>query len=622
MAVYVFFGTSQFVSIAPVSILSLLTAATLLKLDISAPDESVLYATAMALLVGIFTILLGWLRGAKIVSFISPIVMLGFISGAAVVIGVAQLDSLFGIRNLKKNGNTMLVAYRICEKLVLGEFDMYAAKIGLLSLFLLVTLHALSPRYKFIQAIPKPLFVMTVMTAVSWFAFTYYNWRIPVVGEVPSGLPAFASPLRLELSKFAPLVLPSLAMTVLGYLETMSVSQKYAEDQAYELDLKQEFFALGISNFVGSFFGCYAVAGGISRSAVNRHNGASSLLSGTFTVLVLTTSLTPLVTPLIYYIPKATLAAIILIAVIGLIEVDEAYRIWKLAFMSKKYEKLANSSTSVMGSTTLCYLRKYTDFAVGLSTFLFTIFLNLEVGIFFGMGTSILLLFIGSSDILSNFGTYDDCAVLLGQIRTSTSTVLGTEDVIGSNRVEGSWAVASAGTICSGEVMICRYSQKSLSFIHGPPLLARIRDLLISWREYAPETYLMHRGESSSTIVNERAPLLSSRDPKYLILDVSEIIHVDISGLEALAKLPKVITSESSVSVRVLFVGAKPAVFAMMTSFFSSSHDKSQIVIIERDDPEVGLMVEVDEGNRPYFIFGFKSIETAFYWVVKNTKDI
>ena len=188
------------------------------------------------------------------------------------------------------------------------------------------------------------------------------NLGVQTVGEVPRGLPSFSIP-ALSLGSMKSFLPTAIAISFVGYMESIAIAETIAAKQKYKVDPNQEFIGLGLANILGCFFSCYAVTGGFSRTAVNYQAGAQTALASVITALLVIFTLF-LLTPLFYYLPNVVLAAIITVAVLGLIELDEARYLFRV--------------------------KKANGFALAL-TFICTLVLGVVYGILLGVAFSLLI---------------------------------------------------------------------------------------------------------------------------------------------------------------------------------------------------------------------------------------
>ena len=333
LLIYGLLGTSRHLAVGPVAIVSLLTAAGVGTLAAEGSGQYLQLAITLAFLVGIFQTLMGVLRIGFLVNFLSHPVLVGFSSAAAIVIGFSQVRSLLGISVPRQE---YFYEQLIVVLAALPEINWVVFGIGLgsLSLLLLTRRHlpGLLMRWgvdvKLAQSLAKmgPLLVVVLATLVVIGGSLDEQMGVAVVGVVPAGLPALTLP-DFSLDTWRSLLTTALAISFVGYMESISVAKSLASKKRQQIDANQELLALGVANLGATFTGGYPVTGGFSRSLVNFTAGAETTLASIITALLIAIALLFL-TPLFYFIPKATLAAIIIVAVAGLIDVRTWQRVW------------------------------------------------------------------------------------------------------------------------------------------------------------------------------------------------------------------------------------------------------------------------------------------------------
>ncbi len=332
---YGLLGSSRTLAVGPVAIVSLLVAAGVGPL---VPDGDVaLYtrlALTLALLVGILQAGMGALRLGFLVNFLSHPVLVGFTGAAAIVIGFSQVKHVLGISMPQLEHFYQKVLYTAQH---LGESNPVTLAIGLGSVVVLVVFKRWVPGWLERLGVPKgwriplakgaPLLVVLAGTLLVASLRLDQRAGVAVVGEVPAGLPPLTLPL-FDLSWWELLLPTALAISFVGYMESISVAKSLASRRRQKVDADQELRALGVANLGAALTGGYPVTGGFSRSVVNFEAGANTGLASIITAgLIALTVL--LLTPLFYYLPKAVLASIILVAVAGLVDHHAIRHIWQ-----------------------------------------------------------------------------------------------------------------------------------------------------------------------------------------------------------------------------------------------------------------------------------------------------
>lgn len=318
LLVYAFFGGSRQLSVGPVAIDSLLTLAGVSALAAIGSPEFVALAVLLALMVGVIELALGLFRAGFLVNFVSHAVISGFTSAAAIVIGLSQLKNILGIETTSSQ-SAFGVIFEAGRHL--PEINPTTAAIGLGSIAVLVLAKKVAPRF------PAPVLVVALGTFLTYY-FGLHERGVGIVGEVPGGLPGFALP-TLDAGAVVALLPTALTISFIGFMEAFAVAKSIAAREGYKIEANREFKGLGLANIGSSLFSGYPVTGGFSRSAVNYEAGARTPLASVVTAVLVLVALAAF-TPLFYYLPNAVLAAIVLVAVYGLIDVETPVRIFEI----------------------------------------------------------------------------------------------------------------------------------------------------------------------------------------------------------------------------------------------------------------------------------------------------
>lgn len=334
LIIYGILGTSRVLAVGPVAIVSLLVASSVAPLAETGSTEYVQLALTLALLVGIIQTLMGLVRIGFVVNFLSHPVLIGFTSAAAIVIGFSQLKHVLGVRL----PNTEYF-YQTVQAIVmrLAETNVVTLIIGLGSIGILLYfkmgLGQQLKRWgmKDSAAVPltksAPLVVVLLGTLLVWSLNLNERAGVSIVGDVPAGLPPITLP-TMDLAVWKMLLPTALAISFVGYMESISVAKSLASKRRQKIDANQELIALGMANLGATLTGGYPVTGGISRSVVNFAAGAQTGLASMITALLMALSVIFLV-PLFYFLPQAVLAAIIIVAVVGMVDVKGFRHVWR-----------------------------------------------------------------------------------------------------------------------------------------------------------------------------------------------------------------------------------------------------------------------------------------------------
>lgn len=318
LLVYMLLGTSKYAAIGPAALTSLLVITGLTHAGITEEAEFLNAVFVISILSGLIQVLMGVFQLGKIVNFISKPVLKGFIFGAALTIFLSQVKSATGIQ-LEANGsfNTLVELGNNISTL-----NIYTLLFSLFSIAYLFYMKRFSKR------IPNQLIVMFV-TLGGVYLFGMEQKEVAILGVIPEGLPSFFVPyLDWELVKT---LLPvSITIAFISFVEVYAIGVSLEDkEDAGSLKPNQELIALGASKFLGAFFHAYPTSSSFSRSAVNKESGTKTNVSTVFTITLVVLTLLFL-TPYFYYLPKAALAAIIIVAIIGLMDFKYLKRLWSI----------------------------------------------------------------------------------------------------------------------------------------------------------------------------------------------------------------------------------------------------------------------------------------------------
>jgi SulP family sulfate permease len=349
---YAIFGSSRQLAVGPVAIVSIMVFSSLSTLSTPGTPEYINLALLLALMAGSIQVILWLFRLGFIVNFFSHAVISGFTSAAALIIGFSQIKHIFGL----KLPSTHSIFHLIHELMSnISETNIYSLVIGLSAIGVLFIFKKIFPD------IPASLLVVVTGVLAVYF-FRLHDLGVQIVGKVPKGLPELMIPKSFDYSLIKSLLPAALAIVFVGYMESVAIAKKMAAREKYQINPNYEFRGLAFANIVSGLFSGYPVTGGFSRTAVNYEAGAKTVLSSVITSIVIILVLIFL-TPLFYYLPKSILAAIILVAVVGLVDVKEFIDLFKLNKM---------------------------DGTLLLATFVLTLGFGIEIGIISGVVFSIL----------------------------------------------------------------------------------------------------------------------------------------------------------------------------------------------------------------------------------------
>ncbi len=313
------FGSSRQLATGPVAVVSLMTASALEPIAGANQELYIAYAIMLALMVGIFQLSLGLLRLGVLVNFLSHPVVVGFTNAAAIIIGTSQLGKLFGV-SVEKADHTYETVFNTLVEATRST-HMETLLMAILALGIMILLK------RYLQKIPNVLTAVVVTTIISW-QVGFEGMGGAVVGAIPAGLPPLALP-TIDFQVMTQLLSVAAVISIIGFMEAISIAKAMAARTRQRLDANQELVGQGLGNIMSSISGGYAVSGSFSRSAVNISAGAVTGFSAVVTGIVVAIALIAL-TPLLYYLPQATLAAVIIMAVINLVKIDPIKHAWKV----------------------------------------------------------------------------------------------------------------------------------------------------------------------------------------------------------------------------------------------------------------------------------------------------
>ena len=367
ITLYAIFGTSRALAVGPVAVVSLLTAASISRIAAPGSEEYIFAAITLAFLSGVFLLAMGIFRLGFMANFLSHPVIAGFITASGIIIAASQLKNIFGIEAHGHN----LVQILSSMSGYLGEINWITTTIGILTaafLFwvrkgLLPLLRGLGLPKRTAEIIAKtgPVAAIVATTLLVW-AFDLKSAGVKIVGAVPQGLPPLTVP-GFSLELWTSLLSSAVLISVIGFVESISVAQTLAAKKRQRIDPDQELIGLGAANIGAAFTSGFPVTGGFSRSVVNYDAGADTPAAGAYTAVGLMFA-SLFLTPLIFFLPKATLAATIIVAVLSLVDFSILGKAWR-------YSKA--------------------DFIAVAATMFITLVVGVEVGVITGVLVSILI---------------------------------------------------------------------------------------------------------------------------------------------------------------------------------------------------------------------------------------
>ncbi len=368
LVLYAIFGTSRTLSVGPVAVVSLLTAAAVSKVAAPGTAEAVAAAIVLAFMSGAMLVAMGLLRLGFVANLLSHPVVSGFITASGMLIAASQLRHILGI---EAKGDTFI---ELLEALVanIGATNMPTLVLGGITLAFLFWVRkglkplleraGLSSSAAGLLARTGPVFAI-VASILAVVGLGLVDRGVAVVGDIPAGLPSFTTPI-LDPDLWIALLPSALLISIIGFVESVSVAQTLAAKRRQSIEPDQELIGLGSANLASAFSGGFPVTGGFSRSVVNFDAGAQTPAAGAFTAGGIALA-SLFLTPLLYFLPIAALAATIIVAVLSLVDFGAIKR-------------------------TFAYSRF--DFAAMMATIAVTLTAGVEAGVIAGVAVSIALL--------------------------------------------------------------------------------------------------------------------------------------------------------------------------------------------------------------------------------------
>jgi sulfate permease, SulP family len=364
---YAIFGSSRTLSVGPVAIASLMTASVIQDIASQGSIDYLNTAIILALLSGLFLVLLGIFRFGFLANFLSHPVVSGFITASGIIIALSQFKHILGItangNNLPEILSTLYenIVHTNQPTLMIGSsalFFLFWARSGLKKL--LLKLKVINTTAELLtKTAPVIVVIATIFTA---FSFDLGSRGVVLIGNIPAGLPTIQLP-SINSVPWVDLLVPAILISIIGYVESISVGKTLAVKRGQKIDPDQELIGLGAANVASALSGGFPVAGGFSRSVVNFDAGAKTQAASFFTAIGIGIAALTL-TGLLAFLPKATLAATIIVAVLGLVDFSILKRTWQYSL---------------------------SDFMAVAATMVLTLFLGVEMGVLCGVTVSIVL---------------------------------------------------------------------------------------------------------------------------------------------------------------------------------------------------------------------------------------
>ena len=331
LVLYTVFGSSRTLAVGPVAVASLMTASSIGSLGLATQAEYLQAAMLLAMLSGLFLLILGILRFGFMANFLSHPVVSGFITASGIIIALGQVRHILGINadgdNLPELFSTLIdnVGDINGATLAVGLFAL--AFLAAARIWLKAGLAALGVPAFAAGLVTKAAPVIAVIITIVWAGMAGLGDQgVALVGMIPSGLPSLVMP-AWDLDMVRELTVPAILISVIGYVESVSVGKTLASKRRQKINQNQELIGLGAANIASAVSGGFPVTGGFSRSVVNFDAGAQTPAAGFFTAIGIAIA-TMTLTGYLALLPKATLAATIIVAVLGLVDVSILKKTW------------------------------------------------------------------------------------------------------------------------------------------------------------------------------------------------------------------------------------------------------------------------------------------------------
>ena len=367
LVAYAIFGTSRTLAVGPVAVVSLMTASAAGAVAVQGSAEYLEAAITLAALSGVMLALLGLFRLGFLANLLSHPVISGFITASGILIATSQLKHILGVKGAGDNWPDMLGS--LAQALL--ETNWHTLALGIpATLFLFWVRKGAKPALLMLGLKPRMADILTkagpvlavIVTILVVLVFGLEAKGVKLVGAIPQGLPPFALP-SADASLIEKLWVPALLISIIGFVESVSVAQTLAAKRRQRISPDQELIGLGASNIASALSGGYPVTGGFARSVVNFDAGAETPAAGAYTAVGIALA-SLFLTPLLFNLPVATLAATIIVAVLSLVDLNTPRELWR-------YSKA--------------------DFAAHVATIGITLIAGVEMGVIAGVGVGLLL---------------------------------------------------------------------------------------------------------------------------------------------------------------------------------------------------------------------------------------
>ncbi|MDD3302150.1 MAG: SulP family inorganic anion transporter [Candidatus Gracilibacteria bacterium] len=352
VAVASLWGSSPQLATGPVALVSFLTMTSLMTIAKPESPEFIALAIMLAIIVGIIQLSMGIFKLGFIMNFISHSVVVGFSNAAAIIIATSQVPSLLGIK-IEQHEEVFKTFYDIIINLV--NTNIPTLIVGIIAIILILV-------FKKIHKLFPAALIVLIIGIITTYKFGLNDMGVSIIKDIPAGLPKFSLP-TISLDNIHNMIGKGLIISIIGFMEAYAIAKSISTKTKQKLDVNQELIGQGLANITSGFLKGYPISGSFSRSAVNFSAGARTGMSSVFTVLFVGVALLFL-TETLYYLPKAVLAGIVIVAVSGLINVKEFKHLYKM---------------------------NRTDGIVAITTFAFAFIMKPDYAIFVGIILSLIL---------------------------------------------------------------------------------------------------------------------------------------------------------------------------------------------------------------------------------------
>ncbi|KAF4576856.1 hypothetical protein EYR36_000546 [Pleurotus pulmonarius] len=521
--IYCFFATSKDVSIGPVAVMSLTVSQVIKHVNDAHPGEweGPQIATTLAFICGFIVLGIGLLRLGWLVEFIPSPAVSGFMTGSAISIVAGQVPGMMGITGFDTRAPTYLVIINTLKGLPRTTLDAAWGLPGLVALYGIRMLcdyftkkFPRRARWFFFISVLRNAFVILVLTIAAWLYTRHRRlpngkYPIRILQNVPSGFKHVGQPV-IDSNLVSALAGELPVATIILLLEHIAISKSFGRLNGYKINPNQELIAIGVTNTIGSCFGAYPATGSFSRSALKSKSGVRTPAAGIITSIVVIVALYGL-TPAFYWIPNASLSAVIIHAVADLVaSPDQIYSFWRVSPL---------------------------EFFIWVAAVLVTVFSSIENGIYVSICTSLALLLIRVAHPRGSF---------LGRVtlRSKSHDSQESRDVFVPLQQKNNGVLNEHIKVDppSPGVLVYRYEESYLypnsSLLNSALVdyvkenMQRGRDMTLiklsdrPWNDPGPPRGTTSESEQAR---NEKLPVLHA-----IVLDFSSISHIDTTAVQSL----------------------------------------------------------------------------------------